>query len=335
MGQDFLDELKSEAPHVEDEFLAAKLDHLILQTREKQAATLSEINWLGRTLAVKQEKVRSFLLMVQEVEALQAPKVTQLEKLLFECRDCIQMLREANQEKSPLYCYLQYLRQRLTCRRNLQMIKSLQNQSELIRPYETIIGCLNEIKSLPLEQYFNAEAEVEQFLKEVDAQAMAYKAFRCYYIGKAGKLNGKESLALLHRSSLYAAKGLSNKSLNQELRTELKELQAKAEADKFSLYANSLIEEAKTGTVDTGVKGEKAKPLVDRLDQYLEDNALASGSAPLAHFPPQFKPIPCKPLFFDLALNHVEFPSLEAEISAKGGGITGFVKGLFGVGWKK
>ncbi|RWS19824.1 signal recognition particle subunit SRP68-like protein, partial [Leptotrombidium deliense] len=77
-------------------------------------------------------------------------------------------------------------------------------------------------------------------------------------------------------------------------------------------------------------------PLIERLDEYVEDNSLASGNATLVDFPPKFRPIPCKPLFFDLALNHIQFPSLEEEISGpKGGGLTGFVKGWLSAGWRK
>lgn len=119
------------------------------------------------------------------------------------------------------------------------------------------------------------------------------------------------------------------------------------------LYANSLIEdepEPKTSDRDknkvrligrtsfcvsiTNTSHDYLQPLVDKLDAYNEDPSIASGSAKLAHFPPDFKPIPCKPLFFDLALNHIDMPSLEDEMTAtKDGGITGFVKGLWG--WKK
>lgn len=49
--------------------------------------------------------------------------------------------------------------------------------------------------------------------------------------------------------------------------------------------------------------------------------------------------VPCKPLFFDLALNHIDFPSLDDKIETKKqaagpavGGLTGLVKGLWG-GW--
>ncbi|RWS15026.1 Signal recognition particle protein-like protein [Dinothrombium tinctorium] len=333
-AQDFIANLKFDTPQIEDDILASKLDQLILQTREKQAVTLSEVVWLGKSIAVKQEKIRAFLLSVQEMEVLDSPKVSQLEKLLFECRDCIQVLRDANQEKSALYYYLLYLRLYLTCQRNLLLIKNSQNPSDLIRLYEIIITSLNEIKSLPLEQYFAIDEGLETFLQEIDAQIVAYKAFRCYYIGKVGKLSWKESVALLHRSAQYCAQCLNNKFLKEQMKEELKQLQAKADADKFTIYANSLI--AESGETKAPENKGALKPLIERLDEYVEDSSLASGSANLVHFPPKFRPIPCKPLFFDLALNHIHFPSLEEEVaSPKAGGLTGFVKGWLSGGWRK
>lgn len=49
-------------------------------------------------------------------------------------------------------------------------------------------------------------------------------------------------------------------------------------------------------------------------------------------------PVSCKPLFFDLALNHISFPSLAENMESKkaaGAGLTGFVKGFLGWGGKK
>lgn len=73
---------------------------LIAQTREKQAATLSEVTWRGRTVPVKQEKVRVFLLNLQEVEENLAQaedldsKISVYESLLMDCKDALQVLRE-------------------------------------------------------------------------------------------------------------------------------------------------------------------------------------------------------------------------------------------------
>ena len=318
-----LDILKSGAS-LDDEYLASKLDSLVLQTREKQAVTLSDVSWLGKTMSVKQEKVRTFLLLVQDTKGL---TVNQLERLLFECRDCLQVLRENNSEKTPIYYYLQYLRHNLTIQRNLKVVDTLETNIEKIRPYEVIIGCLEDIKSLDL-QAFNRN-DVSIFLEKIDADIMAYKSFRCYFIAKSGKIGWQESVALLHRCTLYIKEALDHPVVEADMKKQLQDLQKQTEADKYSIYAGGLIDGHQESS-----EVSSSKPLSKRLDSYLENSKVASGEQALAEFPPSFKPIPCKPLFFDLALNHLEMPSLEQEMTeGAAGGLTGFVKGLWG--WKK
>jgi signal recognition particle subunit SRP68 len=96
--------------------------------------------------------------------------------------------------------------------------------------------------------------------------------------------------------------------------------------------------------------------LAEHLDEYLEEgDALASGDGKLTKFPPDFLPVPCKPLFFDLAWNHVEFPRVDHKMEVtpakakkvaqqqqqqeqqqqQTGGLSGFVKGLWGWGSSK
>lgn len=81
----------------------------------------------------------------------------------------------------------------------------------------------------------------------------------------------------------------------------------------------------------------KNMPLVERLDQYYEDPDLVKGKPNLVSFPPEFSPIPCKPLFYDVALYHVEMPSLDHKLESPGagagsGGLGGW---LGGWGWGK
>lgn len=74
------------------------------------------------------------------------------------------------------------------------------------------------------------------------------------------------------------------------------------------------------------------KPVSERLHQYSDNASLATTKPNLAPFPPEFQPVACKPFFFDIALNHIEFPSLEGKIENKdaAGGLTGFLKGWWG-----
>lgn len=76
------------------------------------------------------------------------------------------------------------------------------------------------------------------------------------------------------------------------------------------------------------------KPLSERLDVYHKDQSLVSKKPNVTTFPPEFQPIPCKPLFFDLALNQVEFPSLAERVETKkAAGISSYFKGwLWGGG---
>lgn len=71
----------------------------------------------------------------------------------------------------------------------------------------------------------------------------------------------------------------------------------------------------------------------ERLDVY-EELATIPKNINLVHFPPQPEPVPCKPLFFDLALNHIDLPDLSHRVEKKteAGGISGFVKGW--MGWR-
>ena len=62
-----------------------------------------------------------------------------------------------------------------------------------------------------------------------------------------------------------------------------------------------------------------------------------AGKAKLASFPPSFTPLPCKPLFFDLAREQLAFPDdlvSKAKVKdAAGAGGAGGQAGGAGAGW--
>lgn len=78
--------------------------------------------------------------------------------------------------------------------------------------------------------------------------------------------------------------------------------------------------------------------LAERLDEYLpEDPKITSKNVTLIKSPPVMQPIPCKPLLYDLAANHVELPNIshKTETQEKKAGISGFVKSWISWGGKK
>ncbi|KAH6942089.1 hypothetical protein HPB50_000664 [Hyalomma asiaticum] len=319
--------------------MGTELDHLIEQAREKQASSLSEVTWLGRTVPVRHEKA-------PDIEA----KIAVHERLLFDCKDALQLLREELRAeggggppgKGPvtslqlLHSYLAYLRQRTTVERNLLLIKQLeQNESgpkkpqDLVRPYEIIVQCLGEMLQLP------GVEEGTDFAEQVQAELLLYKAHRVRHIGQALAAAGRypEAMALYRRGRDYVQQALAVSSHLSKAMASLKELDGILEGQVYSVHAQSILgSEAETPTPEDS---KEIKLLVDRLDTYLEDKSLTTSKPNIAAFPPPFEPIPCKPLFFDLALNHIEFPSLDDVVDTKKGqGLTGFVKGWLG-GWKK
>ncbi len=79
------------------------VDDLINQAKQDQAATLQEVEWRGRKMAVKQEQVRLFMIREQEFEANELDKtdvdedggyeagIEAYESLLMDCKDAVQV----------------------------------------------------------------------------------------------------------------------------------------------------------------------------------------------------------------------------------------------------
>ncbi|XP_054526334.1 signal recognition particle subunit SRP68-like [Pan troglodytes] len=112
----------------------------------------------------------------------------------------------------------------------------------------------------------------------------------------------------------------------------MQELITQVWSEKCSLQAAAILDANDAHQTETSSSQVKDnKPLVERFETFCLDPSLVTKQANLVHFPPGFQPIPCKPLFFDLALNHVAFPPLEDKLEQKTkSGLTGYIKGIFG-----
>ncbi|XP_071812998.1 uncharacterized protein [Apostichopus japonicus] len=82
------------------------------------------------------------------------------------------------------------------------------------------------------------------------------------------------------------------------------------------------------GMAQLGLKDNR--PLAERLDQYNPTSRTWPPSPTSPHSHRTFKLSPCKPLFFDIALNHIELPSLDEKLEqtklAAQGGLGGFLR---------
>ncbi|XP_039183938.1 signal recognition particle subunit SRP68 [Crotalus tigris] len=351
--------------------LAEKLESLITQTRAKQAATMSEVEWRGRTVPVKIDKVRIFLLGLADTEAAitqaeeEETKEHLFESLLSECRDAIQAVREElkpDQKQRDhsleidsgkvsniqyLHSYLTYIKLSTAIKRNESMAKALQKAllrqqgpeedgkrvprpQDLIRLYDIILQNLAELQQLPgLE-------EDKSYLKEIGIKTLVYKAYRCFFIAQSYVLVKKwsEALVLYDRVLKYATEVQAQAGTKKKNLKELPDVQdliTQVNAEKYSLQAAAILDASDIDEAESPSQVKDGKPLSERFEVFCLDPSLVSKQASLVHFPPEFQPIPCKPLFFDLALNHVTFPPLEDKVEQKAkSGLTGYIKGIFG-----
>ncbi|KAM7394025.1 hypothetical protein PAMP_020852 [Pampus punctatissimus] len=351
--------------------MAEKLESLITQARTKQAATMSEVEWRGRSVPVKIDKARIFLLGLADNEAAIAQTANEetkehlYETLLAECRDTIQAVREElkneakQRERSSdadngkvsnlqfLHSYLTYIKLCTLVKRNESMAHTLQAKlkepetdeskrgprpQDLIRLYDIILQSLAELSTL------QGLEDDHTFQKEVSLKTLVYKAYRCFFIAQSYVLVKKwsEALVLYERVLKYAKEVQSKaKSLNNSLKDlpDVQELIAEVNAEKYSLQAAAILDTDEIAEVPSQQQVKDNTPLCNRLETFRLDPGLVGKQPNLVQFPPDFQPIPCKPLFFDLALNHVAFPPLDDKVEQKGkGGLTGYIKGIFGFG---
>ncbi|XP_043647208.1 signal recognition particle subunit SRP68 [Drosophila teissieri] len=350
------------------------LDVLVSQTKTESSEGLQTIDWRGRKVTVRPEKVRLFLLSAQELDkslaktTKQDAKIELIERILMDCKDAIQAVRDEIKQDPKLrslttgqtvsgvqylLAYLSYIRHSRTLQRNLCLVEqaklnfddpnqqSQQNvgdgkrvrPQDLARLYEIILQNVTEMQQISgLEDDAKYQSEVEHL-------AITFKAFRCYYIALTliDMKKWKEAVALYERASNYATEALKGKTSPEfQLEEELKKVVSAIDGCKFSAHAYSVLEEDNSEEAGTTTKSQKTtKPLYERLSLYKEDQSLHTKTPNVFKLTPDMEPIPCKPLFFDLAMNYLELPSLEDKLESpgkKGPSITGFVKGFLGWG---
>ncbi|XP_034830976.1 signal recognition particle subunit SRP68 [Maniola hyperantus] len=351
--------------------LIENLDTLMAQAKESRSGVMHEVEWRGRRVTVRPEKVRLFLIALQDLakSVAGAPtvqaKIDILENILMDCKDAITAIKEEikndpklktaskNQQMSSinyLLSYLMYLRLVRTIERNNLLVQqaeearknNVQIDGKKVRPqdltrlYEIILQNYTELQQLP--GFENDTA----YQKEIETELKAYRAFRCYYIAQVltGLRRFREALAMLERCSTYTTESLTSKLLDKQLLEKLRVLQKDIESCKFEVHADSVLEdddEDEESKYTSGKSFKDKKPLVDRLDDYREESQVLTKNPNIFKMPPPMEAVPCKPLFFDLACNFIEFPNLDdktgvANNKKQGAGITGLVKGFLGWG---
>lgn len=319
---------------------------LVAQTKEKTAVVLHEVKWFRIKVPIRIERVQLFLKSIENLDDSlnraddNQAKIKILEDMFIDLRDIISLARDEvkqeNKDAQLLLSYLISIRVDRTVLRNLLLIQQTRRAQDVCRLFDIIIQQVTELTQLePLKD----EEEAQNYYKQ---HLQGYRALRAFFMGKShATFRRWKEAALIYDMSEKLVEEVSDYDFPPILKEMLANLIENAAVDRSIALANIKLEQEEENVLPVITKTYKnKKPLIERLDEFREDPQLLSKNPNVVTLPPTMTPVPAKPLFYDLALNYVEFPSLQDKIEGgqkqkQGAGISGFVKGLWGWGSKK
>ncbi|TPX59749.1 hypothetical protein SpCBS45565_g07664 [Spizellomyces sp. 'palustris'] len=274
--------------------------------------------------------------------------------------------------------YVTFLRLSISIDRNLELIeiaKSKRNgqgrfkgtkkgakPEDIVRFYDAIIQGLDDMKKFSV---VDSDLAFHSFLS---AKSHMYKAQRAAFIAQTYSSLDKhgEALALYERANEHVvhakaqAEGAARHDTGagedmRQLRDKILRTEADIRGGKIKEQGKWYLEQHQGGVSVDGIsKGiqnielndgssKSQSPVTSRLNTFILD--FDCGNPNLIVLPPVFQPAPCKPLFFDIAYNGIDFPVSnierrstgserrrrgESEEEEKAKGIMGVLSGLWG-----
>ncbi|KAG9660099.1 hypothetical protein KCU95_g19658, partial [Aureobasidium melanogenum] len=204
--------------------------------------------------------------------------------------------------------------------------KSEPRGSQLARLRERVVLYDSTIQSIDSIKELRGAMRDESFVREVDGKRAYFQALRCLNIAISHALLSEhvKALALLARalelaqqcssslpstsSDLNSAPTLDiHKSQADALQNQLQQLVYRHQAlvDLHKFHDNASIAAAKHMST--------AAPLVQRLSDFPTPGVNVNLKN-LVTYPPKIQPIPVKPLFFDVAWNYIDYPTMGKQV---------------------
>jgi len=321
---------------------------------------MKEIMWRGEPIPIRIENLRLLIVKANdtifEISNLRNTRGLKLEKLqpLYDrvsihFADAMKIIKnegtlnpKARQMdvKSIQYLeeFIDFCKEEQIFQRNLDIANSLEDKlekqdskdapkaDEVVRVYELLIF---NVTNLSLCKKFD-----DKELKKYTSLQISFKAIRCYYVGMTYLSAEKwaEAIALFKKSETQiriAAAHFQNRDdidSVQKFVDKLNHIIKKASGNIILAHARGLLDKQKKKlnqiSQQTEPQNDKEKLLIDNQEEF---TSFAEDNRKLIKFPPVFEPIPCKPLFLDLALGGCYFPDLtERKKAPKKGFLSGW-----------
>ncbi|VDM60623.1 unnamed protein product [Angiostrongylus costaricensis] len=317
------------------------VDRLIAEMRSKASCDdVVVVEWGGLKSTVEDVKARQVVQGWQQVhnELAQCQtakeRMALYEKQLADTRDALERISDLIRRKSSdnadstvlqsIRSYLESLKLLGTASRYLAIIENTKTEKkikpqDLLRLYDSVIEVYKELMQLPGVEYD------KRLTQAVSAKIEYYRAFRCHYIAAAYEALSRfdEAVALFERALRRAKDAIEilSKLSGNPYMEAIHLLEADIENARIATRAKRLA--AAAGIVEE-VDEKLARviddrPLMETLAEWREWNVAGSlrekRNIPIAEMPPPFILMPNKPMFFDLALNHVKMPNLDDRLA--------------------
>ncbi|XP_063681088.1 signal recognition particle subunit SRP68-like [Bolinopsis microptera] len=336
------------------EGLFQELDSIIANKATKSAAAVREIKWEGKGFTISNDDIKIQLVQMEDniqlaKECSDHDKRLELyEEILSACREISQQIKKGDKTESLelMTDYFTYIRIKNTVDRFLAMAQQVADRlagvvetragskiarpEDLVRLYDIILQNYADMRDVTS---LDKDGDTYQM---IDVNTMYYRTKRCFYIAEChlGQSNWLNAIVLYDKCSehieqtIQAANALQS-SKNQSMIEDLQVLSKQIYSQRCSAHASAFLQTQLVEEEMKEISSDKNKMLADSLEEFkiLKNE---SDLPTIATLPPDFQPIPCKPTFFDISLNHIEFPDLEERVEKESSGILGFTKWIWG-----
>jgi signal recognition particle subunit SRP68 len=180
---------------------------------------------------------------------------------------------------------------------------------ERVALYDSILQSLDAVKELP-----GVIADTA-FVEEINAKRAYFRALKCTAIARSHAINDEIANAL----ALYArASELANDAAGQLSQPERESTVPKLDVSTsqvrttsttlqhLTLKYRALADLKLLTSTKSSLTTRSTVPLIERLHHKTYDSKVDLSN--IVSFPPKLRPVPVKPLFFDLAWNYIRYP---------------------------
>ena len=211
--------------------------------------------------------------------------------------------------------------------------------------FESCSEFIDEILSIEYVQSFGS---FDSFEKSLRMQQSAFSALSIYELARcySAQNEWKSSLSLFSRSK-DLANSVDLKSLNAPemdgnlIELLIHDLLACIDTEIYSAYtlciSNQFAKEIPPQGSSSAVSNAATmQPLDKNLNQWVKLSPASLKNLKITSMPPEYVAVPAKPLFFDIASNHLSLPTaVQEKVNASSqnkGGLGGYFRGWWGGG---